>query len=148
MTGFDKHLRSRGLLLLLLASLTSLCVYATETDNWPSFRGPGALSIADDDPRLPTTWSTTQNVVWKTPIEGLGWSSPVVWGNRVFLTTVTSDGPVEEPRMGLYFPYGSPELRRDADQGRGPPAAREGRAPLDRLRRRLRQPARWPGRPR
>jgi outer membrane protein assembly factor BamB len=32
----------------------------------------------------------------------------VVWGNRVFLTTVTSDGPVEEPRMGLYFPYGSP----------------------------------------
>ena len=96
-------------LLFAVALLATLCVSARETENWPSFRGPAALAVADDDPRLPVTWSTTENVAWKTPIEGLGWSSPVVWGNRVFLTTVTSDGPVEEPRMGLYFPYGSPE---------------------------------------
>ena len=83
--------------------------FAKETVNWPSFRGPNALAVADDDPRLPTTWSTTENVAWKTPIEGLGWSSPVVWGDKVFVTTVVSEGEVEEPKMGLYFPYGSPE---------------------------------------
>ena len=94
---------------LTVAVLATLAVSARETDNWPAFRGPAALAVADDDPRLPVTWSTTENVAWKTPIEGLGWSSPVVWGNRVFLTTVISDGPVEEPRMGLYFPYGSPD---------------------------------------
>ena len=96
-------------LALTVALLATLGASARETDNWPSFRGPAALAVADDDPRLPDTWSTTENVAWKTPIEGLGWSSPVVWGNRVFLTTVISDGPVEEPRMGLYFPYGSPD---------------------------------------
>ena len=80
-----------------------------ENDNWPSFRGGDALSTAEDDPRLPTTWSTTENVVWQTPIDGLGWSSPVVWGDRIFLTTVVSDGVTQEPRMGLYFPFGSPE---------------------------------------
>lgn len=80
-----------------------------ETDNWPSFRGAAALAIADDDPRLPVTWSTTENVAWKTPIDGLGWSSPVVWGEHVYVTTVVSEGEIEEPRMGLYFPYGSPQ---------------------------------------
>ena len=92
-----------------LAVLLAIAPAVANAQDWPSFRGPAALAIADDDPRLPITWSATENVVWKTPIEGLGWSSPVVWGNRVFVTTVTSDGPVEEPRMGLYFPYGSPE---------------------------------------
>ena len=73
-----------------------------------SFRGADARSTVDDDPRLPATWSATENVVWKTPIDGLGWSSPVVWGNRIFVTTVVSTGQIEEPRMGLYFPYGTP----------------------------------------
>ena len=96
--------------LFLLATLvTAIPAVSLETDNWPSFRGADALAVADDDERLPTTWSTTENVAWKVPIDGLGWSSPVVWGDRVFITTVASDGEIEEPRMGLYFPYGSPE---------------------------------------
>ena len=78
-------------------------------DHWPAFRGADAKAVADDDPRLPVNWSTTENVVWKTPIDGLGWSSPVVWGDRIFVTTVVSAGQIEEPRMGLYFPYGSPQ---------------------------------------
>ena len=86
---------------------------SAENENWPSFRGADALSTSEDDPRLPTTWTTTENVVWKAPIEGLGWSSPVIWGNQIFLTTVVSDGEIEEPRMGLYFPYGSPEPSPD-----------------------------------
>ena len=96
--------------LVLLAGLLAVAPTAAfETDNWPSFRGADALAVADDDARLPTTWSTTENVAWKVPIAGLGWSSPVIWGDRVFITTVASDGEIEEPRMGLYFPYGSPE---------------------------------------
>lgn len=95
--------------LLLLALLSSTAALSLPTENWPSFRGAKALAIADDDPQLPITWSTTENVAWKTAVDGLGWSSPVVWGNRIFLTSVVSEGEVEEPRMGLYFPYGSPQ---------------------------------------
>ena len=94
---------------LLLTLLVTTGGLALETDNWPSFRGADALAVADDDPRLPATWSTTENVAWKTEIEGLGWSSPVIWGDKIFVTTVTSDSEIEEPRMGLYFPYGSPQ---------------------------------------
>ncbi len=92
-----------------LLAASAFAAAPVETDNWPSFRGSKALSIADDDPRLPTSWSTEENVAWKVPVDGLGWSSPVIWGNKVFVTTVVSDGEVEEPKMGLYFPYGSPE---------------------------------------
>ena len=101
--------RAAALFALLCAFIVTTTTFGRENDNWPSFRGGDALSTAEDDPRLPTTWSTTENVVWQTPIDGLGWSSPVVWGDRIFLTTVVSDGETQEPRMGLYFPFGSPE---------------------------------------
>lgn len=70
--------------------------------NWPQFRGPGSLGIADD-PNLPDRWSTNQNVAWKIEIPGRGWSSPIVWGNKVYVTTVTSDSAMEPPKKGLYF---------------------------------------------
>ncbi len=60
-------------------------------ENWPQFRGQGGNSRADDA-KLPTTWSETKSVVWRTPIHGKGWSSPVVWGDRVWLTTAPEDG--------------------------------------------------------
>ncbi|MEM1249825.1 MAG: PQQ-binding-like beta-propeller repeat protein [Acidobacteriota bacterium] len=108
-----KLLSPRPLALAVVAAIALVSAAAAfsplETDNWPSFRGAKALSVADDDPRLPETWSTTENVVWKVEVPGLAWSSPVVWGDKVFVTTVVSEGEVEEPRMGLYFPYGSPE---------------------------------------
>ncbi len=70
--------------------------------NWPQFRGPAARGVVDN-PALPDRWSATENVAWKTDIPGLGWSSPIVWGNRVFLTTVINTGTSEKPRKGLYF---------------------------------------------
>ena len=103
----------------LLAAALATTTLATGNENWPAFRGADALATADDDPRLPLTWSTTENVVWKAPIDGLGWSSPVIWGDRIFLTAVVSDGETQEPRMGLYFPYGSPQEMPD---GPFPPA--------------------------
>jgi len=71
-------------------------------DQWPQFRGPQSTGVADD-PVLPETWSATRNVVWKTEIPGSGWSSPVVWGDRIFLTSVISTVTPEAPKKGLYF---------------------------------------------
>lgn len=69
--------------------------------NWPGFRGP-SCGIAQDEV-LPMSWSTAKNVVWQVNVPGRAWSSPVVWGNRIFMTTVMSDGQVEEAKKGLYF---------------------------------------------
>jgi outer membrane protein assembly factor BamB len=60
------------------------------------------MGIADN-PDLPDRWSTNENVAWKIEVPGRGWSSPIVWGERVFLTTVASDGEVEPPKKGLYY---------------------------------------------
>ncbi|HXI43653.1 MAG TPA: PQQ-binding-like beta-propeller repeat protein [Bryobacteraceae bacterium] len=71
-------------------------------DSWPQFRGPQSTGVADDA-ALPETWSATSNVVWKAEIPGSGWSSPVVWGDRIFLTSVISTVAPETPKKGLYF---------------------------------------------
>ncbi len=63
---------------------------------WPRFRGRDGAGVQDGKP-LPVTWSRAENVMWKSPIPGKGWSSPVVWGNRVFLTTAIPEGKVEAP---------------------------------------------------
>jgi outer membrane protein assembly factor BamB len=60
-------------------------------DNWPNFHGPTNNNHSDST-NLPLTWSETENVVWKTPIHDSGWSSPVIWGNQIWLTTATDDG--------------------------------------------------------
>src|SRR4029077_4269234 len=69
---------------------------------WPEFRGGSAAGVSEDK-GLPDAWSTTKNVAWKTEIPGRGWSSPVVWGERVFLTSAVSEGKTEEAKKGLYF---------------------------------------------
>ena len=56
------------------------------TLNWPQWRGPQSTGTAPDK-NLPTEWSATKNVAWKTAIPGKGYSSPIVWGNRIFLST-------------------------------------------------------------
>ncbi|MSU58940.1 MAG: serine/threonine protein kinase [Pedosphaera sp.] len=70
--------------------------------NWPQFRGELSLGVSTN-PNLPTTWSTNQNVAWKTAVPGFGWSSPIVWDDKIFLTSVVRDGEVEPPKKGLYF---------------------------------------------
>jgi outer membrane protein assembly factor BamB len=52
---------------------------------WPGFRGPGGVGVATTKD-APETWSPSQGVLWKTPIPLPGWNSPVVWGDKVFLT--------------------------------------------------------------
>ncbi len=84
---------------LLLLTL-SLCLLITaQAQNWPSFRGPNASGVAEGN-RLPNTWDAARetNVVWKTPIPGLSHSSPIVWKDRIFVTTAISDDP--KPTFG------------------------------------------------
>jgi outer membrane protein assembly factor BamB len=69
--------------------------------NWPSFRGPGASGVADGQ-LPPTSWNaeTSTNIRWKTAIAGFGNSSPIVWGDRIFVTTAISSNPNAEFRPG------------------------------------------------
>jgi outer membrane protein assembly factor BamB len=69
---------------------------------WPRFRGPNSNPIAENS-NLPVSWSKTENVEWVTDVPGTGWSSPVVWGNRVFITAATSDKPMKQPSFGVDF---------------------------------------------
>src|SRR5262245_5520045 len=71
--------------------------------NWPSFRGNGASGGADGHD-LPITWDVTTgtNIIWKAPIAGLAHSSPVVWGDRIFITTAVSSQPDASFKKGLY----------------------------------------------
>ena len=79
---------------LILTSVIALASTAhAAAQDWPQFRGPDGQGHSTER-GLPLEWSESQNVVWKTPVPGLGWSSPVVSGGRVWLTTaVELPGP-------------------------------------------------------
>lgn len=93
------------LLTLVLTAIPSVTARADEpaSGNWPSFRGHHADGVAEGH-TLPTTWDVPagQNVKWKTPIPGLGHSCPVIWGNRIFVTTAVSGLDDPELKVGLY----------------------------------------------
>jgi outer membrane protein assembly factor BamB len=68
---------------------------------WPQFRGPAGRAVSSIA-SLPTTWSTTMNVAWKVDVPGRGWSSPIVWGDQVFVTTAVSPGAFKQASPGIY----------------------------------------------
>lgn len=90
----------RGFGLALAVNLAALAAQAQE--NWPQFRGPGARGVGESA-RLPVVWGAGTNVAWRSEVPGRGWSSPIVWGDRVFVTTAVSEGAEEAPKKGLYF---------------------------------------------
>ena len=70
----------------LIAGLLACSINFAGAENWPAWRGPrGDGSSLEKN--LPTRWSASENILWKTPIPGAGYSSPVIWGDRIFLTT-------------------------------------------------------------
>lgn len=75
------------LLFVVIVALTP----GTADDNWPAFRGPTGDGSSDAK-GIVTKWSETENVRWKTAIHGKGWSSPVVWGDQVWVTTSEEEG--------------------------------------------------------
>jgi outer membrane protein assembly factor BamB len=74
-----------------LVLLALLAATAARAEDWPRWRGPGGNGVSAEKP-LPLHWDATRNVLWKTRIPGEGASSPVVWGDRVFLTAAEDQG--------------------------------------------------------
>jgi outer membrane protein assembly factor BamB len=77
--------------MLRLFTPFAFLVLSTFAENWPRFRGPTGQGISREKD-LPMCWTAESNVVWKTAIPGEGWSSPIIWGNRVFVTSATQSG--------------------------------------------------------
>lgn len=73
-------------ILILITLLGAAGIDTLTAENWPGWRGPGGDGISHEND-LPTRWSATENIAWKAPIEGEGHSSPIIWEDRVFLTT-------------------------------------------------------------
>ncbi|MCP4125306.1 MAG: PQQ-binding-like beta-propeller repeat protein, partial [Bacteroidetes bacterium] len=92
---------------LVFLSISGL---AENAEHWPRLRGPQAngLPINQNQKDLPLKWSKTENVLWKTDVRGMGWSSPVIWGDKVFVTSVVNDKAEDnvKPRAGLYLGRG------------------------------------------
>ncbi len=89
---------------LLIASFS-----LAHAENWPGWRGAGGLGISGDK-GFPATWDISKNVKWKVEVSGLGHSSPIVWGNRIFVTTAISSDPKED-----YWEKGFPRSERKPD---------------------------------
>lgn len=71
-------------------------------DNWPQFRGPGGNGVSAEK-SIPLRWDASENVAWKVEVPGIAWSSPVIWGDQVFLTTAIPDKKQEPAKPGLYM---------------------------------------------
>lgn len=89
----------------MLGSISVVAAHAAGPGGveWPSFRGKQAGGVADGFP-LPTNWNieTGEHIKWKTPIPGLAHSSPIIWGDRIFVTSAVSSDPNPYLRVGLY----------------------------------------------
>ena len=93
----------RALRLALTCGVSVVFSVALSAQHWPAFRGANAAGVADGTPTA-VTWNvaTGENVAWKTPVPGLSVSSPIVWGDRVFVSTAISSDPNQSIRTGLY----------------------------------------------
>ena len=84
--------------ILFLMSTTALA----QNTVWPQFRGPDANPVGTHA-KLAERWSKTENVEWSQEIPGRGWSSPIVTGGKVYLTTVTTEGKSKQPQIGTEY---------------------------------------------
>ena len=85
----------------VVLACSALMPVAAGGSDWPQFRGRDA-GVAVDNPGLPASWDTTRNVVWSTEIPGVGWSSPIVSGDHVFVTAVLAADEEAKAKPGLY----------------------------------------------
>lgn len=102
----------KNLALAIVSSTIFFSSLLVAQDNWPQFRGEGARGVGTGHP--PTQWDieSGENILWKTPLEGLGHSAPIVWGNSVFVTTAVSEN-AEQPSLETGWVGGSGEAAPD-----------------------------------
>ncbi len=100
--------------LLLVAGAPIPAMAATGDGlNWPQWRGPGGSGVSEEKD-LPLEWNETKNIQWKTAIPGRGHSSPVVWGNRIFLTTSIEGEVVPGAKAPVHLIGGEEFLHPDS----------------------------------
>src|SRR5580700_2952569 len=97
----------------LAALLLTLSAAIAGSDDWPGWRGPSGNGISELK-NIPTSWAADRNVAWKTPVPGRGHSSPVVWGNRIFLTTDIEGEPVSGAEAPKHRLRGAPFRHPDS----------------------------------
>ncbi len=85
-------------LIIAFAVVVPFCSLLSSASDWPQFRGPDGTGISSDK-KLPTEWGADKNIAWSRSIPGTGWSSPIVWGDKVFVTTAETDNQ-KKPSAG------------------------------------------------
>src|SRR5438046_1341584 len=88
--------------------------WAADT-NWPQFRGQDSSGVSANA-AFPDSWTDTENIEWKTDLPGRSWSSPIVWGDRIFLTSVVYSDESEAPKKGLYLGGNRPDPPKSEHQ--------------------------------
>lgn len=108
--------------LLIIAAASSALSQGSDQAHWPQWRGPFFNGMARGD--APTAWSDTSNIKWKTEIPGRGFSTPIIWGDHIFLTTAIPTGkPAAEPTPSPSpSPAGEQGDRRGGRRPSGPQA--------------------------
>ena len=96
--------------IVVASSMTSAARLAAE--NWPQWRGPGSQGVSGET-QLPTSWGADKNIAWKTELPGSGHSSPIVWGDRVFVTAVIEGEVVPGARAVPHTQGGKPFVHPD-----------------------------------
>ena len=114
----------RGLLVLLSSAVLVLPAQRDlVAQHWPQWRGPSSLGVSAET-ALPTRWSASENVAWRTPLAGLGTSSPIVWSDRVFVTSQIGS-------LAVVGGGNNPQLARDERELASQEAPIGGRRPSD-----------------
>lgn len=126
----NNHKRCSGIFLLfvLLAALNASTLSTQATENWPQWRGPDADGVAQNS-EPPTEWSETKNIKWKKELPGMGHSTPIIWGNKIFIMTAKSE-PVKERSSvpGLRSERGvdpARQIRNNREPNQNPPQRRD-----------------------
>ena len=104
--------RLRTLVTTFVALLTATAPAAAQ--HWPQWRGPGGLGISAET-HIATHWGPDDNIAWRVALEGLGTSTPVIWGDLIFLTSQLGTGPIDE--RGAQFPGTRRASSRRQDEG-------------------------------
>jgi outer membrane protein assembly factor BamB len=100
---------------MAVAGLSSFARSAA-AGNWPQWRGPDGSGISNEK-NLPAEWTPTKNIKWKTPIDGRAHSSPIVWGNRIFLTTAVEGEVVPGAQAVKHTVEGGKEFKHPDSVG-------------------------------
>jgi outer membrane protein assembly factor BamB len=95
---------------VVLVALGSAVVSA---EDWPQWRGPGSQGVSRET-SIPSAWTPDTNIAWKAPVPGRGHSAPVVWRDRVFLTTAVEGEPVQGAKAVEHMDSGKPWLHPDS----------------------------------